>query len=91
MLKKLTVSALLFLNLKAISNNGRGILTVGLKEKAPFHSKTNISQKTTAENKTCKFRFINPFKKCAIPSTYVKFVLKNKKGSFLNIKIGYIS
>jgi len=25
------------------------------------------------------------------PPTYIKFVLKNKKGNYLNIKIGYIS
>jgi len=32
-----------------------------------------------------------PVSKFFNPPTYIKFVLKNKKGPYLNIKVGYIN
>jgi hypothetical protein len=90
-LKGILLSAFLLLNFIAISNNGGKNSNPEIKEKSFFHSALFANKKVTVENKKCSFHFFNPFKKSVIPSTYIKIVLKNKKGSFLNIKIGYIS
>lgn len=42
------------------------------------------------ENK-CVAMLKAPITKFFNPPTYFRFVLKNKKGTFLNIKIGYIN
>jgi len=39
----------------------------------------------------CVAKLTAPITKFFNPPTYVRFVLKNKKGAFLNIKIGYIN
>jgi len=90
-LKGILFSAFLVLNLFALANNGGKYSAPEIKEKSFFHSTMFAKKNAMTENKKCSFRFFNPFKKSILPSTYVRFVLKNKKGSFLNIKIGYIS
>jgi hypothetical protein len=54
-------------------------------------SKTTFCKKEAPSHRKHGFRFINQINKNISFPTYIKFGLKNEKGKYLTIKIGYIS
>ncbi|HRD37083.1 MAG TPA: hypothetical protein PLC65_00500 [Bacteroidia bacterium] len=78
---KLTLVALLGQSLTTLAHEAPESNVFKKESKSFFKRKEN---KCVATLKAPITKFFNP-------PTYIRFVLKNRKGTFLNIKIGYIN